>query len=571
MNKKLLIAAMFCIGLNNFGYSQDCGNCKLTPSVALYDVDVQVEPPKLKGTDSTAWLEWLQLFWVGKHTQAALYQANKSCIRFTQPIDASISGESVTSKDDVEIPPLVKEGEYLNVGASYTNLPPNGDLSKFGNYITTGFLKRAGDGYTILLEIQAACTRKTVVSASHTFKIYESSKLSITIAQQLAGALSPLIEKIKQFEINERLQNEKTALDDLFSDAITIKPKKRNLAAGEQTELEISLKDCDGFPLANREIVFTKGSLDGILISAGTIGGTVIPGSVITDASGKAKANFKMGSAKTAIIDAYHIYDKPYGCQSVKLGSTPINGIPVKVEVSYSQNETKTIKRATLPGVKISGGDESEQYIMFHNSVLYYYPSEKELKDGYLIMAENDSEPGVTEYILETGYYEFTKSVSAATIKAMIGNVEAVQDVEEGSHKRINGTAGLEHHSEINFMKGNGRDPGAFAWSIQYPAKPEGEIAYGSMMIVEGEEGVEWKINKITDPTSPYKTEYLLKLKLDANKELKAGEKAMKELFGFDLDGLTGIIDPTNPQASMAGASGSQTMIVRILSPFPAH
>ena len=84
-------------------------------------------------------------------------------------------------------------------------------------------------------------------------------------------------------------------------------------------------------------------------------------------------------------------------------------------------------------------------------------------------------------------------------------------------------------------------------------------------------EDVEWIVNKITDPASPYKTEYLLKLKLDANKELKKGEKAMKELFGFDLDDMTKMMDPTNPQSNMAGASGSQTMIVRILSPYPAH
>ena len=173
--------------------------------------------------------------------------------------------------------------------------------------------------------------------------------------------------------------------------------------------------------------------------------------------------------------------------------------------------------------------------------------------------------------MLETGYYEFTKSVSAAYIKAMIGNVEAVQAVEEGSHSKVQGTASLEHHSEINFMKGNGKEPGVFAWHVEYPASPDGEIAFGSMIITEGEEDVEWIINKITDPASPYKTEYLLKLKLDANKELKKGEKAMKELFGFDLDQMTGIIDPTNPQSNMAGASGSQTLVVRILSPYPAH
>jgi hypothetical protein len=81
---------------------------------------------------------------------------------------------------------------------------------------------------------------------------------------------------------------------------------------------------------------------------------------------------------------------------------------------------------------------------------------------------------------------------------------------------------------------------------------------------------VQWVVNKISDPNSPYKTEYLLSLKLDAAEELKKGNKAMKGLFGIDLDGLTGVLDPTNSQSNMAGASGSQTITVRILSPYPA-
>lgn len=30
-------------------YAHQCGNCKITPSIALYDLDVQVTQPELKG------------------------------------------------------------------------------------------------------------------------------------------------------------------------------------------------------------------------------------------------------------------------------------------------------------------------------------------------------------------------------------------------------------------------------------------------------------------------------------------------------------------------------------------
>ena len=569
--KKIFFVFGLLVVFSSACFSQQCGNCKQTPSVANYDLDIQVPKPDNNNLKDNQWLEWLQLFWLSKHANATLFQNNKHCIRFTQPVDASISSESFTTQDGIEVPPLLEESEMIKVGETYTNLPPSGDVSRFGNYLTTGYVKKSGDGYVMHVEIQTACSRKTVASANVPFQHSASGQNSINIGQQAAVQLSPLLEKIKQFELKEREENKKAALEGGTEDAITIKPKKKNLVAGEQTEIEITMKDCDGEPLAGKEIVFTKASLNGIPISAGTTGGTVTPSTVTTDAAGKAKASFKMGIGKSAIIDAHHIYEKPYGCEYVKLGSTPIGSIPIKVEMSYIQNETRWIKRATLPGIKIKGGLETEQYVMFHNAVIYHYPSASNIKKGYLVMAEKeDPEPGSkTEYVLETGYYDFIKKVEDAKIMGMAGNIEMVQAVEKGSQTKIEGLASLSHHSEIMFTTGNSYEPASFMWNVQYPATGE-DIAGGGALIIKGQEGVQWIINKITDPNSPYKTEYLLKLKLDAAEELKKGNKAMKGLFGTDLDGLTGAIDPTNPKSNMAGASGSQTITVRILSPYPA-
>jgi len=551
-------------------FAQQCGSCKQTPSLANYDLDVQVPQPQLKGEKTQGWNEWLQLFWLNKHAQAALFQNNKDCIRFTQPSDARISSESFETKEGVEVTPLVEESQQISVGETYTNLAPSGDVSRFGNYITTGYVKKSSDGYVMHMEIQTACSRKTVAAADVPFQLSASGENSINIGQHAAAQLSPLSYKIKQFELKERQENKKAALDGGMEDAITIKPKKRNLVAGEQTEIEITMKDCDGEPLAKREIVFTKATLNGMPISAGTTGGTVTPSTVTTDAAGKAKAIFKMGSGKSAIIDAYHVYQKPYGCDGVKLGSTPIGSIPIKVEVSYVQNETKTIKRATLPGIKIKGGNETEQYIMFHNAVLYHYPSPSSLKEGFLVKAENEApEPGSkTEYVLESGYYSFSKNVQTAYIMGMVGDKAVVADQEKGSQQKFEGYASLKHPSEVFLFKGDAGNPPQFSWIVQYPAKSGEDIASGGAIIIKGEEGVQWVVNKISDPNSPYKTEYLLSLKLDAAEELKKGNKAMKGLFGIDLDGLTGVLDPTNSQSNMAGASGSQTIMVRILSPY---
>ena len=366
-----------------FANAQQCGSCKLTPTVAQFDLDVRVPQPELKGEKTEGWLEWSQLFWLAGHATGYLSANNKNCIQFTYPVPSEVNNISFASKDGGEQSSQVEESAIAKVGLTYTNLPPPGDVSRFGNYLITGSVTQQGSGFIMHLELQAACSRKVVASASVPFQASTSSEYISNIAHQAASQLSPLIEKIKQFELKERNESDIISLDDNFAESIIIKPKKRNLAAGEQTELEISLKDCDGAPLPNRKIVFTKGSLNGIPISSGTTGGTVLPESVITGASGKAKATFKMGNQKTAMIEAYHIYQKPYGCESVKLGSTPIGGAPVKVEISYMQNETKTIQRATLPSIKISGGEESEQFIMFHTTVLYHYPAIAALREGF--------------------------------------------------------------------------------------------------------------------------------------------------------------------------------------------
>jgi hypothetical protein len=574
ISKLLTIILVFSLPLRM--NAQQCGNCNLTPSVAVYDLDVQVLPPKLQGTETTGWLEWLQLFWVNKHATDALFQNSGQCMNFTQPLDARLSDESYVSKDGIEIPPLGEESEILKVGATYTNLPPSGDVSRFGNYITTGYVIKSGDGYIMHLEIQTSCSRKTVASADVPFKASPYSENSINVGRQAAAQLSPLIDKIKQFELKERLENNRTAFEGEQAEAITIKPKKRKLSPGEQTEIEITLKDCDGFLLKNREVVFTKGMLNGTPISDGTTGGTVTPSTVITDANGKAKANFKMGKEKSAIIEAYHIYDKPYGCAGVKLGSFPIglHQTPVKVEISYVQNETQTLKRATLPGVKVKGGDETEQTIMFHTTVMYHYPSASSMKDGFLVAGLKDDpniESGKSDYVIESGYYNFTKTVTTAYITGMAGNVEMVQGTEKGSQTKIQGNTSLNHKSEIMFHKGTANEPASFHWNIMYPASSGDDYAYGSMTIVKGEKNVQWTVKKITDPESPYQTEYLIKLKLDAAEELKEGQKAMKELIGLDLDSMVGVIDPTNPQSNMAGARGSKSITVRILSPYPAN
>ena len=568
---KILFSIFFLAFIPIIIAAQQCGNCKTTPSVAQYDLDVQVPQPQLKGEKTEGWLEWLQLFWYGKHANAQLFQQNKNCIRFTQPLSTEASVEALPDKNSIELTPLVDEQQILKVGQTYTNLPPSGDVSRFGDYLITGFVKPAGAGYIMHIELQTACSRKTVAFAEVPFQSSASSDYTMSIVQQALAKLSPLTEKIKQFELKEREKDDKVAFASMETDEIKIKPKKRNLGVGEQTELEITMQDCDGHPLGNREIVFTKGSIEGMAIP-GTTGGTVTPERVITDAGGKAKATFKMGTAKSAMINAHHLHNKPIGCPYAKLGSFPIGSIPVKVVLSYFENESQTVRRGTLPGVYVEGGDETQSTNAAHTSIFYHFPSAAALKKGHIILVDDEHpEPdSKTEYIRDDGYYEYKKTETDAIIKAKLGNQTVVQDTEKGNNASFSALSNTKYHSTVMFTKGTANEPPMFVWNVLYPAQQDGEdftIGLG-MNINKGDEGVQWLENKITDPNGPYKTEYLITVKLDAAEELKKGNKAMKDLFGFNTDELTTAIDPTKPKKDMVTATGSRSITVRILSPY---
>src|SRR4051812_5977139 len=89
--KNFLIAIVSFFILPFAVKAQQCGNCKQTPSVAQYDLDVQVLPPDSNAKEG--WLEWRQLFWLGRHANSFLFNNNKNCIRFTQPASADVIDE----------------------------------------------------------------------------------------------------------------------------------------------------------------------------------------------------------------------------------------------------------------------------------------------------------------------------------------------------------------------------------------------------------------------------------------------------------------------------------------------
>ena len=501
--KKIFLAIGALIG-SVTGISQECRNCKQIPRVANYDVEVQV--PKLADTGETM-LQWRQLFWLGRHAGAYLFQRNNDCILFTQPIYVD-----------------EKANETLLIGQTHTVLPGSGNVSEFGDYLLTGFVKNSGSQGLLHLELQTACSRKTVASSEVPFQMSSESNYIIGIAQQAASRLSPLIDKIKEFELKERAENRQVAISGFFSEQMTITPKKHKLKPGEETEFEIEIKDCDGQSLKEMVIEFNNASVEGMSID-GTSGGTVLPAKLVTDALGKAKGKFKMNNGNAAaVINAHCLVKKPNGCDDAFVGSVEIGTIPhVKIDLDYAlyqSNKIGMVHQTEIDTFDVGGGRSF--FIRNHRAVVYHYPA---ISNGNInanifpkAIPGLPPDPSKTVYAVDRGFYTFNSRESGNKgLEKMAGTGMVEGDTTMVKAGSANASSRPEIHFNIiqNELKN-------FSIEFNYPAEVDNEDAhpgYPTGFIIESDDpGAKFSAIKITDPNNRYKMKYTVNMKRKVNK-----------------------------------------------------
>ena len=482
---------------------QECGNCKITPLVANYDLDVQI--PKLADTGQ-AMLQWRLLFWLGRHANAYLFQKNKDCIRFTQPAELDENGN-----------------EFLNIGETHTSLPGKGAVNEYGDYLVTGFVSNANGGGLLHLELQTACTRKTVASAEVPFNYSTESSYLMGIAHQAASQLTPLIDKIKEFELKERNENRQIALSGFFSEEIKIKPDKSSLKPGEETSFDVEVKDCDGTPLKQAEVEFSKATIEGFSID-GTTGGIVTPVKLITDASGKAKGKFRMNTGNSsAILNAHCIVKKPNGCADAFVGSVEIGSVPhLKINFDYQLYETTKIGLTSETKIdKISVGGDASSFMRSHRTTLYYYPAKPTANVNANLFPK--PVPGFSDgskfvFVLDKGFFTFNNKVKGDNGRETLANSGFAQNDTTAFNA---GNASPSSRPEIHFNIIN-NELKNFSIEFNYPGEIENENAhpgYPGNFLIEGDDpGVKVTTRLISDPTSRYKREYKITLADKANK-----------------------------------------------------
>lgn len=418
--------------------AQQCGNCKEIPKIAGFGFDIKVpEPDKAAGTENL-WPEWKNLFMIASVVATKISNKEGACIRMT-------------------VPPAVDTGdvEIVSVGGeTFVNLPSNPllspDLSTYGNYLLTGSIWNTGTNCQLRVEVQSACNRKPVVETQISFSLTSLAGNVSTIAEQIASQFYPLAEKIKNFELKERMQSPQLSLHSIGWDPIIVSPQKRTLKTGESTSFTIEVKDCDGKPLAGREVFFNESSFDGMKIP-GTTGGSVDPGKVITDANGMAKATFTLNNANTEVFIAAHSPGKDVkGCNSILFGDAPIN-----IKYTYSGFVTYTYEGSS--GLMSDKKDATISYFYTGDektSISYRASFYGEGGGGDVSVSSAGDETDGTEIpdLLETGTYKYKKSDYWKN--TVICNCAGKGDVTEQKLKA--NSAGELKKSNINFSYNEG-------------------------------------------------------------------------------------------------------------------
>jgi hypothetical protein len=341
--------------------AQECGNCKSIPKLATFDFDVKVPQPNVNDSTGNLWPEWKNLFIIAPSVGSHLRRNEGKCIV-------------------VVIPPSLDTGGFVGGsvgGETFTNLPSNpaisSDLSSYGDYLLTGEIRTSGGDYIIHAEIQSSCSRSVVATADVRFKLNNVVGNVSQLAGQVAAQFSPLGEKIKKFELEERNNNKALSLfKESWGAPIRVTPQKKTLKAGESTELTIELKDCDGTPLEGREIVFSETGYNGNTFP-GTSGGSVTPAKLITDAQGMARARFTLkAGAKEAIIRAYSGGREVKGCISMFSGDAFIN---IKRTYSgfikYSMDQVDVCEKRSQSGVTSNYSMWNSQFKVDYTASFY--------------------------------------------------------------------------------------------------------------------------------------------------------------------------------------------------------
>jgi hypothetical protein len=365
--------------------AQQCGNCNLKPSIALYDFDVQVAKP----TDPLQETAWTLLYGLSWHANNHIIKSNGQCVNFIEPFSKNPQGV-----------------ETIQISATAMNLPVSGNVA--GDYYITGTVTQGDLDNILEIRLHASCSGKVIESSEVRFAKGSDQPAVINAAKLAAGKFLDLHQLIQQLELKERKESPQTDISANNSKPIAIRLSRNTLKAGEKTDITVEVTDCDGKPLADREVLFTAATFEGMKIP-GTIGGTVIPWKTVTDANGRASATFTLQGGSSEAIIAVHSPGKDVkGCGSILFGDAPVN-------IKYTHSGYVTYTYIGSSGLTSDKSDKTMNYFYTGDektTITYRASFYGEGEAGGISLTSAEEEAVGTDIpdMLEFGNYNYAKS-----------------------------------------------------------------------------------------------------------------------------------------------------------------
>ena len=346
MKFSLLFAILISVRIASI--AQTCGDCS-RPSIGLYDCYINIPRPD---DDPESIIAWQTLFWPSA--------AARGYMRTNDP-----TKDCIGWRDGAMINAIDLQNGKLKFGAEYSNLPAGGPIGS-SDYLITSKVQASGSNYIFTLVLETAESREIVKSVELEFGANVESANNAGI--QAALQMMPLFETIRKFEENKRNTDVRVAICDLNMEMITVKPAKKIVNPGETIDVDITMTDCDGVPLANRSIIFVDTTVqinNDTPLLKGTIGGEITPRIAVTDESGKAKVKFKAGKkAGVGQIVAWYPHLKPCGRGAAFHGTdiVQINPLPPDYWVLNARiTSTTTLNRDTVITFDMGGMQQVNQ------------------------------------------------------------------------------------------------------------------------------------------------------------------------------------------------------------------
>jgi len=351
---------LFAVPVDTFAGCDQCPE----PELILYDFTVDVPRPE-PGNGLAAWYD---LFFAGSRAGSELFN-NSQCVRF-------FDGSRIQDNSGEVGGPLI-------VGIDYPHLPAAGDIMN-REYLFTGSVSGDPGNYHVNLSLETGCKRRVAHSASGSAATVEEAKeLARTLARQ---QFLPLLQTIRRFERDQRATNPKVAIgNNGAGDMLTMEPAKREAKPFETIPIQFTLVDCDGEPLAGREISLTPPDERALKSYNGHFD---VP-KVMTGGNGKANANFIVGGKKgVAIPRATFLFLRPTGCEGYAIDETSINveGTAALYEVRFTYQQDKHVvgeRTEALPGGSQSNHLHERQELKMSCLGVWENPPEAQ-RDGYI-------------------------------------------------------------------------------------------------------------------------------------------------------------------------------------------